>query len=246
MADALTTLLLEGFAGATPWKASARVAATTSITKSGTQTIDGVLLAEGDRVLLTGQSSAHENGLWLVAAGAWRRAEDMDDNAEARIGSVVLVTEGTEGARSIWRLTSPTNGTITLGVTSQTWTRGPSLGPNVEVFEVSRSTGSAVPLLLWSRTLSTPGTYVVLVAVGSFRTDGTPLSNGYVPIALVRSAGVGTPTLVGQADPLNIEETGALSAAIVTAASAVVALQVVGDANPQNWRALTLILRISA
>jgi len=44
---------------------------------SGTPTIDSVATVAGDRVLLTGQTNPVENGIWIVAAGAWARAGDM-------------------------------------------------------------------------------------------------------------------------------------------------------------------------
>jgi hypothetical protein len=49
-----------------------------NITLSGLQTVDGVALAAGDRVLVRGQSTSAENGIYLAGAGAWSRAPDAD------------------------------------------------------------------------------------------------------------------------------------------------------------------------
>jgi len=51
-------------------KASVRVATTADITLSGTQTIDGVAVIAGDRVLVKNQNTATENGIYVVAAGS--------------------------------------------------------------------------------------------------------------------------------------------------------------------------------
>src|SRR5262245_42252723 len=61
---------------------TARVATTSSITLSGTQTIDGVAVSVGDIVLVKQQASAPTNGLYVVASGAWTRATNMDAWAE--------------------------------------------------------------------------------------------------------------------------------------------------------------------
>ena len=97
-------------------KQSVRVATTASITLSGTQTIDGVSVVAGDRVLVKNQSTASQNGIYTVAAGSWSRASDADADSEVTAGLFTFVSEGTYNADSGWVLT--TNDTITLGTTS--------------------------------------------------------------------------------------------------------------------------------
>jgi hypothetical protein len=100
-------------------KESVRVATTANLTLSGTQTIDGVSLSAGDRVLVKNQSTASQNGIYVVAAGVWGRASDADISAEVTAGMFTFVAEGTVNADSGWVLT--TNDTITLGTTSLTF-----------------------------------------------------------------------------------------------------------------------------
>lgn len=102
-------------------KASVRAATTANITLSGTQTVDGVALVAGDRVLVKDQSTASANGIYVVAAGAWSRSTDADTSAEVTAGLYVFVEEGTTNADSGWMLT--TNGAITLGTTALTFTQ---------------------------------------------------------------------------------------------------------------------------
>ncbi len=98
-----------------PWKGAARAVATTNITLSGAQTIDGVACVNGDRVLCTGQTAGSANGLYVVAAGAWARAGDMAATADAIPGSTVTVSEGSIWANTKWTLN--TQNPITLGST---------------------------------------------------------------------------------------------------------------------------------
>lgn len=99
-------------------KASVRAATTANITLSGTQTIDGVALIAGDRVLVKNQTTGADNGIYVVAVGAWSRATDMDVWSEVP-GAVTVVEEGTTLADSFWFVTSNQGGTI--GTTTITW-----------------------------------------------------------------------------------------------------------------------------
>lgn len=98
------------------YKQSVRAATTASISLSGLQTVDGVALAAGDRVLVKNQTNAVDNGLYVVATGAWKRATDADENSEVTPGLTVTVESGTAQADSIWQLVS--DGQISLGTTA--------------------------------------------------------------------------------------------------------------------------------
>lgn len=101
------------------FKASVRVATTANITLSGTQTIDGVSVIAGDRVLVKNQSTGSQNGIYVCDAGAWSRAADADSSSEVTAGMFVPVAEGTTNGDTSWLLT--TNDPITLGTTSLTF-----------------------------------------------------------------------------------------------------------------------------
>lgn len=103
------------------WKDSVRVATTGAGTLATSfengDTIDGVVLATNDRILVKDQASGSENGIYVVAvSGAPTRATDADTSAEVTAGMAVTVTEGTANADKIFTLT--TNDPITLGSTS--------------------------------------------------------------------------------------------------------------------------------
>lgn len=97
------------------WKQSVRAATTANITLSATQTIDGVAVIAGDRVLVKNQSTASQNGIYVVAAGAWSRASD-NDASEEMLNATVMVQEGTTNADTQW--TCATNAPITINTTS--------------------------------------------------------------------------------------------------------------------------------
>lgn len=98
------------------YKQSVRVATTASITLSGLQTVDGVVLAAGDRVLVKSQAIGSQNGIYVVAAGAWARSADADENAEVTPALTVLVESGTAQADSVWQLI--TDAPIVIGTTA--------------------------------------------------------------------------------------------------------------------------------
>ena len=106
------------------FKDSVRVASTANVTISGPgAAIDGVTLSSGDRVLLKNQSTASQNGIYVFngAASALTRATDADSDVEVTAGMFVFVEEGTANADNGYVLS--TDGTITVGSTSLTFTQ---------------------------------------------------------------------------------------------------------------------------
>ena len=97
-------------------KDSVRVATTGNITLSGEQEVDGVSLVAGNRVLVKNQTTASQNGIYVVAAGSWTRADDANADADVTSGLFTFVEQGTVNQDSGWVLT--TDGAITVGTTS--------------------------------------------------------------------------------------------------------------------------------
>lgn len=75
-------------------KDSCKVATTANITLSGTQTIDGVSVSAGDRVLVKNQSSSSANGIYICSADAWARSTDMATGSNAA-GASMFIEQGT-------------------------------------------------------------------------------------------------------------------------------------------------------
>ncbi|MDW3716671.1 head decoration protein [Pseudomonas sp. 2023EL-01195] len=116
--DAVTRSQLDAAIQGFAWKAPVRAATTANITLSGTQTIDGVALVAGDRVLVKNQSTASGNGIYLAASGSWTRSTDFDTAAEM-LGAAVFVSEGTTQGNQQWKMT--TDAPITVGTTAIVW-----------------------------------------------------------------------------------------------------------------------------
>lgn len=76
-------------------KAGVLVATTGNISLSGEQTIDGVSVEEGDRVLVWKQGNSVENGVYVVSKGQWKRADDADDDGDFANGYFTGVARGT-------------------------------------------------------------------------------------------------------------------------------------------------------
>lgn len=123
-ADAVTFAQLQAVAQGRDFKDSVRVATTAAGTLASSfengDSVDGVTLATGDRILLKNQADPAENGIYTVnASGAPTRATDADDGTKLTAGASVLVEEGTANADTQWTLT--TNGAITVGTTGLTF-----------------------------------------------------------------------------------------------------------------------------
>ena len=85
-------------------KAAVRLGTTANITLSGTQTIDGVAAVAGNRVLVKDQTLPENNGIYIVAAGAWSRSTDMDSVSpiDEVNKAIVAIQEGTSNAGKIY------------------------------------------------------------------------------------------------------------------------------------------------
>ena len=72
-------------------------------------TIDGVTLAEGDRVLMKDHTTAAANGIYVVTATTTtlNRASDFDEDAEVTAGAYCFVEEGTTNINTGWVLQGP-------------------------------------------------------------------------------------------------------------------------------------------
>lgn len=100
-------------------KQSVRAASTANLTLEDLQTIDGVELEAGDRVLVKDQTADEENGIYEAGEGVWLRAADADDEVEVAANFFVFVEEGSTQADTGWVLT--TNPPLVVGTTPLTF-----------------------------------------------------------------------------------------------------------------------------
>lgn len=139
--DAATKAYADSLAAGLSIKPSVRVIAQTPIVLSGGQTIDGVVVVAGDRVLVAGQGGgvatpAVANGIYVVGAGAWVRATDMAGGSHAQ-GAFTFVAGGIVGADTGWVCTTDAPGDVVgtnaIAFTQFSAAQAVSAGPGINV-----------------------------------------------------------------------------------------------------------------
>jgi hypothetical protein len=123
--DAATKAYVDSIAQGLDAKPSVKAASTGNLTLSATQTVDGVSLSAGDRVLVKDQTTKSQNGIYVVASGSWSRATDADAWSEL-VSAFVFVEQGTANKDTGWVCTVDTGGT--LGTTDVAWTQFSAAG----------------------------------------------------------------------------------------------------------------------
>lgn len=118
--DAATKYYVDTVAQGLDVKASVLVSTTANITLSGAQTIDGVSVVAGDRVLVKNQTTQADNGIYVAASGAWARSADANTWDEL-VSAYTFVESGSTYADTGWVCTINKGGT--LGTTPITWSQ---------------------------------------------------------------------------------------------------------------------------
>lgn len=167
--------------------------------RSGAQSVGGVSLVAEDRVLLAGQTTASQNGIYVVKSGAWVLADDANAAGEIQDGTLVAVSEGTYAGNQFIQTATPSGAP---GSWNQTWT----------VF----TTGGGTYVAGAGLTESPSGTFNVAAADGSITVNSDSITVGNVPLS---KGGTGATSASGARTALDItayqkhaEDLGALSA----------------------------------
>jgi hypothetical protein len=119
--DAATKAYVDALKQGLDVKDSVKVATTTNITLSGQQSIDGVSVVNGERVLVKNQNTASENGIWIVDSQSWYRSGDADTSDKVTAGLFTFVEQGTQNAGNAFILIA--SDLITLGASNLTFTQ---------------------------------------------------------------------------------------------------------------------------
>ena len=200
--DVVNKTYLDFFAAGISWKQPVNCGTTANITLSGLQTIDGVTVVAGDRVLVKSQTAPAQNGIYLASATAWSRAPDADTWDEL-ISAICFVESGSTLAGSAWYCTIQPGGT--LGVTAVTWSN----------FSVAATYTAGTGLTLTDYVFSITNTGVTAAAYGSasktltatVNAQGqlTVLAETNIAIANTQVSGLGT---MSTQDASNVAITG--------------------------------------
>jgi hypothetical protein len=143
-----------------------------SFNPSATTSIDGYTFAAGDTILLTGQTTASQNGVWLVpsAGTTWTRPTEYATGLVVK-GRTITVLNGTTYSSTSWVLTAPTAG-ITVDTSNQSWTSQLAQSPPLN--QVPNPTGS----------VSMAAQRLTNLAPAQTLTDGVDL--GSLPVVVAR------------------------------------------------------------
>ena len=182
-------------------------------------TVDSVVLLVADRVLLVGQSSANQNGIFVVesigSTVVLQRSADFQNIEQLRTGQFVTVKAGTLGAGAIYTLVEPKP--AVMGVSNMVWVAVPGSGSaagkaasnpalssvasvsgtttlgGVAVFADTAGTVSQNPLYFRAQTVSNAGASATLTI-----TDANVTTSSVIVASLATSA---TPASVEKVTP---------------------------------------------
>jgi hypothetical protein len=231
--DAATKAYVDAVKTGLDIKDSVRVATTENITLSGTQTIDGVAVTVGERVLVKNQNTASQNGIYVVSSSAWARAFDFDNTpgVEVTPGAFTFVEEGTTNADSGWVLT--TNGEIVLGTTALTFAQFSGAGQITAGDGLTKTgntidaVGTADRITVNADSIDIASTYVGQTSITTLGTIGTGTWQGTIVDPTYGGTGVnnGTKTITLGG---NFTHTGAHTLTLTTTANTNVTLPTTG------------------
>jgi len=109
-----TKQYVDGLLAGLAKRSTVRVATTANITiataLNAGDTLDGISLSAGNKVLVKNQSTAHQNGIYVVGASPAR--DDLFDTYDEHVGALIHVEEGSANADKLFHCTSNTGGTL--------------------------------------------------------------------------------------------------------------------------------------
>jgi hypothetical protein len=231
--DLTTKAYVDSMSNGLDVKASVRAATTANITLSNTQTVDGVALSVGDRVLVKNQSTGSQNGIYVVASGSWTRATDFDNSPDVEVspGTFFFVEEGTTQADNGYVVSNDT--AITIGTTAITFSQFSGAGQITAGAGLTKSgntldvVGTADRITVATDSVDIASTYVGQTSITTLGTIGTGTWQGTVIAGQYGGTGVNnsgkTITLGG-----SFTHTGAHTLGLTTTANTSVTLPTTG------------------
>lgn len=124
--DAVTKQYVDAYAQGQAIKKACIAVATSNVTLSGSQSVDGVTLNADNRVLLIGQTDPVQNGIWVVQSGAWVRPDDFQTGSHAA-SIFVFVEQGMSNAENGFSCIND-DGHDVVGTNGLTWTQSAAAG----------------------------------------------------------------------------------------------------------------------
>jgi hypothetical protein len=182
--DAATKTYVDATKQGLDIKDSVRVATISNITLSGIQIIDGVVLNIGDRVLVKEQSSASQNGIYIVSVDSWIRSSDANTNSKVSAGLFVFVEDGENNGDCGFVLI--TNNPIALGTTNLSFTQFNGAGQLYAASGISKAgntfyaVGTPDRISISSNGIDISNNYIGQASISTLGTITTGIWNGSV------------------------------------------------------------------
>jgi hypothetical protein len=195
---ALRNFRSDSFVSGLAIKAPVKAATNAAVTLSGEQTVNGIALLAGDRVLVKDQVDPIENGIYVVETSAWQRAGDWDGERDVVGGSVVPAYDQTNNAIIQWvvdgdanRL-SPTVDAMSFTLFYDPVGSGQSVPVSTQASSILRGDGAGGWVEEADLTISSVGTLVTTGAIAlSDGVDTATLDASSGNLLLTGSGGFG-------------------------------------------------------
>jgi len=210
------------------YKQAVRVITVSNVTFSGSApaSVDGVSLATNDRILVAGQTTGSQNGLYIVqtvgsgSSGNWVRASDSNSTGELEAGTIVMVTEGNVFKDTQWKLT--TNNPIVIGTTSLTFEQNSAFAfGNIyanSTAVLANTVGDTLTLTAGNNISITGNAAAKSVTIGVTGISLNSISNGTSNVNVVSSNGNITISVAGTSNVAEFSSTGVYVPGIITTA----------------------------
>ncbi len=181
----LNTTAISGLGFVT--RRSVKVASTATVNLAAnlnSTAIDGVTVTSGDRVLLKNQSTASQNGIYVIGSGAGATIRATDYESGGAASTQITVQQGTTQADTAWICTNDT-GTDVIGTDNLTYTQFGGFTTN-QLIDHSIVSINAGQGLTGGGNITT--TRTISLDINGLTTKTTPVAADLVPIYDVAGA----------------------------------------------------------
>lgn len=208
-----------------------------SLTGGTPNQVDGVNLSVNDRVLVIGQSTASQNGIYFVdivgsgSDGTWARSTDTNSTGELLSGTIVMVTEGVTYHDTQWKLT--TDNPIVIDSTALVFEQNSAFAfGNIyanSTAVLATSVGDVLTLLAGNNISITGNNSSKSVTIGVTGISLTSIASGTSNVSVVSSSGNVTVGIDGTGNVVQWADTGEYVTGVISATGNITGGNILGN-----------------